>query len=275
MKRSIFIIIVSLLLFFYESYAQTDVELDTEFGARVSVGVDKEINQKVRLSLEEELRFDDNLRGFNRMQTTIQADYKLLRGVKFGVGYMLVNPYSSSENSFSNARHRCMFDIAGSLRYGQWRFSLKERFQATYRSGDFNTYQNPRTALSLKSRFMVKYKYSEFLLPYAYVELRNTLNAPVVSAYYDGSNYVTASGSTTGEEGWFLDGFNGCYVNRIRLGLGMDVHKDIHNAFTVCLMLDRVSNKIVDANAAGTKLKSYTKEVGFVGNIGFNYVYSF
>jgi hypothetical protein len=101
------------------------------------------------------------------------------------------------------------------------------------------------------------------------------LNAPVVVASYDGTNYLTSSGSKTGDAGWFLDGFSGNYLNRIRLGVGAQIKFDVHNGLNICLLLDRVSDKIVDANAEGTKLKSYTKETGFVGQIGVGYVYSF
>jgi hypothetical protein len=33
-----------------------------------------------------------------------------------------------------------------------------------------------------------------------------TLNAPTISAYYNGSSYLTDDYSTEGEAGWFLDG---------------------------------------------------------------------
>ena len=36
-----------------------------------------------------------------------------------------------------------------------------------------------------------------------------------------------------------------------------------------------VSDKVVDANADGTKLKSYTKEKGFKGTLGAGYVFAF
>lgn len=101
------------------------------------------------------------------------------------------------------------------------------------------------------------------------------LDYTVVVASYDGTNYLTSSGSKTGDAGWFLDGFSGNYFNRIRLGVGAQIKFDVHNGLNICLLLDRVSDKIIDANAEGTKLKSYTKETGFVGQIGVGYVYSF
>lgn len=255
--------------------AQTSVDLDSEFGGRISVGIDKKIQKGLHVSLDEELRLDDNFKSVNRLQMNLGVDYKLMQYIKLGVGYSLINPYDMTENAFSDAKHRIVFSATGIVRYGQWRFALKEQFQLTHRTGSFNEYQNPRNALTLKSRLSAKYNYSERFAPYVFVEFRSVLNAPVVVASYDGTNYLTSSGSKTGDAGWFLDGFSGSYLNRIRLGVGAQIKFDVHNGLNICLLLDRVSDKIVDANAEGTKLKSYTKETGFVGQIGVGYVYSF
>ena len=138
-----------------------------------------------------------------------------------------------------------------------------------------NEYQNPRTALALKSRLKLTYKGFRRWEPYGYVEMRNTLNAPVIKANFDGTYYVTDAGSRTGEAGWFLDGFSGCYVNRLRGSLGAEYKIDRRNSLNFYILLDHVSDKVVDANASGTKLKSYTREQGFAAHLGAAYEYSF
>ena len=189
----------------------------------------------------------------------------------------LIAPYSSANSAFKSVRHRLMLDASYTYRFGDWQLSLKERLQATYRTGDMNEYQNPRTALTLKSRLKVQYKGLRRLTPYAYLELRNTLNAPVISAYYNESTgeYFTSEGSLTGDAGWFLEGFSGAYVNRVRGCLGAEYRLDRRSRLEAYLLLDRISDKQVDANAEGTKLKSYTRETGFVGWINIGYSYSF
>ena len=274
MKKSIAYI---LLLFFvpFTVSAQTDVDLESELCGRISVGVDKKITKGFHVTIDEELRQNNNLANFDRLQTNIGAKYKVHPNVKIGLGYSLINPYSTTDKAFGKARHRITFDVAGNLVFGQLQFSLKERLQMTHRTGDLNTYQNPRNALALKSRLTVKYKCSERLSPFAYLEIRNTLNAPVISANFDGTNYLTDTGSKTGEPGWFLDGFCGNYVNRIRGAFGADYSFDRHNSLNICLLLDRISNKVVDANNEGTKLKSYTRETGILAHIAVAYVYAF
>ncbi|MBQ3733781.1 MAG: DUF2490 domain-containing protein [Bacteroidales bacterium] len=254
--------------------AQTDVALDPEFGARVSVGLDKKIVKGFHITLSEEVRFDNNFKSFDRLQTQLGFTYKVNPYLKFGLGYILNAPYSSTNSAFKNLRHRLYFDVKGTVKAGSWAFSLKERFQWTYRAGDFNEYQYPRNALMLKSRLMVKYN-TRVASPYLYFELRNFLNAPVIRANYDGTNYVNDDGSQTGAAGWFLHSFKGGYINRYRTCLGVDIKVNKHNKLDFYFLGDVVSDKVVDANAEGTKLKSYTKEHGFVGSIGAEYVFSF
>lgn len=273
--------VLTIALIFFASFgfpslkAQTDVELDPEFGGRLSVSVDKKLARGLHVSLEEEIRMDNNFSSFDRFHTTLALSYKVSDYLKLGVGYAMINPYSSSNSAFKSSRHRLMLDATGSLRFGDWRLSLRERFQATYRSGDMNEYQNPRTALTLKSRLKLSYKGLRRLEPYAYIELRNTLNAPVISASYDGTNYLTSALSQYGEAGWFIDSWSGVYVNRVRGSVGFDYRLSKASSIDVSLMADHIMDKVVDANAEGTKLKSYTRETGFVGWINIGYSYSF
>jgi len=255
--------------------AQDDVDLDNEFGGRVSVELDKKLRKGLHVSLEEEVRFDNNFGAFDRFHTTLGLSYKVHPNVKVGVGYALINPYSSTNAAFKNARHRVMVDASANYKVGAWTFSLKERVQLTYRTGDMNEYQNPRAAFSLKSRLKAQYRVSASLTPYAYIELRNTLNAPVIAAYRDeDGTYVTEDGYETGNAGWFISGWNGVYVNRLRGSVGVNYKFDKHNTLNLYILADRVMDKVVDANAEGTKLKSYTRETGFIGQVGVAYTYS-
>lgn len=274
--RTLVIFAIVLSVFGFPSVkAQTDVDLDPEVGGRLSVSIDKKLARGLHISLEEEIRMDNNFGSFDRFHTTLGLSYKVNDYLKLGVGYAMINPYSSSDGAFKSSRHRLMLDATGSLRFGDWRLSLRERFQATYRSDDMNEYQNPRTALTLKSRLKLSYKGLRRLEPYAYVELRNTLNAPVISASYDGTNYLTSALSQYGEAGWFIDSWTGMYVNRVRGSIGFEYRLSKASRIDISLLADRIVDKVVDANAEGTKLKSYTRETGFVGWINIGYSYSF
>lgn len=276
MKRLTLIALTTLLaLGIPRSIAQTDVDLDTEFGGRLSVSFDKKIRKGLHVKLEEEIRMDNNFGSFDRFHTTLGLTYKVNEYLKLGVGYALINPYSGTNSAFKSSRHRLMADATGTIHFGSWKLSLRERFQATYRSGDMNEYQNPRTALTLKSKLKLSYKGLQRIEPYAYIELRNTLNAPVISAYYDGSNYLTSTLTQSGAAGWFIDSWTGVYVNRIRGSIGFDYRISKNSNIDVSILGDYIIDKVVDANAEGTKLKSYTREKGFVGWIAAGYSYKF
>ncbi len=274
MKHKHLIIISILLTAAITANAQTDVALDPEFGARVSAGLDKKIRKGFHILLNEEVRFDNNFRSFDRLETTLGLTYKVNPYLKFGLGYMFIAPYSSTNSAFKNLRHRLYLDVKGTVHAGPWSFSLKERFQWTYRMGDFNEYQYPRNALMLKSRLTVKYN-TLIADPYLYFELRNFLNAPVIYANFDGTHYLTDEGLEKGDPGWFLHSFRGGYINRFRTCIGVEIKANLRNKLNFYFLGDFVNDKVVDANAEGTKLKSYTRERGFVGSIGAEYVYSF
>ena len=276
MKSKQIIILVMGLVFSMMAFSQTDVAMDPEFGGRVAISVDKKITKGLHVSLEEEVRFDNNFGSLDRLQTTLGVSYKVHPNIKIGLGYALINGYGANSGSFKNPRHRLMADATGTLHLGNWNLSLKERFQVTRRTGDFNPYQNPKDALTLKSRLKAQYKGFGKVQPYAYFEVRNYLNAPVIEAAYDGSVYVTMDDySEEGESGWFLKGFNGGYVNRLRGSLGVDIRLDKRSTLNFYFMGDYLMDKVVDANAEGTKLKSYTKETGFRGWLGARYEFAF
>ena len=256
--------------------AQTNESLSPEFGGRIAARLNKKIVNRLHVTLEEEIRLDNNFTKFDRFHTTLFLNYKLSENIKLGLGYALITPYSSTSESFKNVRHRLMLDAKYTMQFGYWSFSVKERLQMTHRTGDYNVYQNPANAITLKSRLKAQYKGLGKFSPYVYFELRQYLNAPVISAAYDGTNYYTIEDlSEYGSPGWFLNGYKGSYINRYRGSIGVDIRLNRNNILNFYILTDYVSDKVVDANSEGTKLKSYTKETGFVGWFGAGYEYTF
>ena len=276
MKKNINIFVISIaMLLPFAAVAQTDDKQSPEVGGRVSFAFDKKIVKGLHASIEEELRFDNNFKSFDRFHTTVALKYKVHENVKLGLGYSLINSYSSSSSSFKNARHRAFFDVTGTLKLGKWNLSLKERFQSTFRSGQYNAFQNPSCAMTLKSRLMVKYKGFRTVVPYAYFELRTYFNAPVVSAAYDGSDYYTLDGEDSGDSGWFLNGFRGVYNNRYRGATGAEINLAKGHSLDFYFLGDYFIDKEVDANSDGSELKSYSRKYGFMGTLGVAYKFSF
>ena len=170
---------------------------------------------------------------------------------------------------------RFAFDLTGSVKSGDWTFSLKERFQVTHRSGSFNTYQNPTNAMLMKTRLMAKYRGYDWIKPYGYIELRNTLNAPAIKATYNSAKgtYSSTDGST--EPGWFISGWNNAYINRVRGTLGCNVPLGDAHELDLYLMTDYYTDKKVDASSDGKELQSYTLRHGINVTLGIGYTFSF
>lgn len=280
-KRWIIAIILGLVFIFPNCNiqtlsAQTEENLDPEFGLELYAGLEKKIIKGLHITLEEEMRLDNNFKSFDRLQTTLGISYKVHKNIKLGLSYRLINPYSSSSKAFKTSRHRLMFDITGTLHFGKWNLSLKEQFLWTYHTGSsYNVYQYPRNELALKSRLMIKYKGHHIAEPYAYVELRNVFNAPSITANYDGTSYLTEDGNATDLPGWFISSYSNAYINRVRGAIGVDVKINKHNSLKFQIFGDYIYDKVVDANSEGTKLKSYTIEKGFVGKLKIGYTFSF
>lgn len=202
------------------------------------------------------------VRGGDVLMNQVRADATL------GMGYQLT-PWLHTAGYYTfigkcdfhrelSHRHRLGLNLTASYKVGDWTFSEKETLMFTHRSGEMNTWQNPRNALALKSRVKVEWKANKNIRPFLAFEVRNTLNAPSLQGYvYDRSQhrYTTLSGDVYGEPGWMLDGFNDVYINRLRLQPGVKMRLDKRRSVSLYALLDYRYDKDIDISADGTRLK--------------------
>ena len=119
-----------------------------KFGLWTEVGLDKAISKKVSFNTGVGYRADDNLRSSSRFDLGLGFDYKPVKGLKFGLGYVLIDQHNPREvkthfnnsgnwngfnvdHSFWRLKNRFYFDAAGKVSVGRFSFSLRERYQAT------------------------------------------------------------------------------------------------------------------------------------------------
>ncbi|MCR5003237.1 MAG: DUF2490 domain-containing protein [Bacteroidales bacterium] len=251
---------ILLMAFTVPAFAASDDD-DSAVGARLSGGINYKIKKGFHLNASEEIRFNSN-DGFDKSYTNVGLDYKLNPYLKVGCGYdlILVNGTSAFK-----VRHRIAGDITGTVKAGNWKFSLKEKFQGTYRSG-VNTYQKPEFALNLKSRFKVAYKVNYKVQPYASVELRHLLNGAEWSEEGTTSSYASAS---------YL-GHSDAYMNRVRTMVGVDWKVSQQSAFDIFLVYDANNDTIIDSNKEGSTLKAqiYDEKTSLFA-VGVAYTFSF
>lgn len=237
-------------------------DLESELGARFSASADRKLAKGLHLSLDGEVRMDDNFSSLDRWQLGAKLSYKVNPYLKLGAGYVFIDKLKSAGDW--SPRHRFYAEATGGIRTGDWRFSLKERLQLTHRNADdMNIYQGNPDAITLKSRLKVEYKGLRRVSPYGYVEVRTVLNDPACSATWDGTAFSDYS----------FNGYTDAYLNRVRGALGLEWKLSKRHALDFSLLGDYCYDKVVDTNAEGTKLKSigYTRNFRLIPCIGYQF----
>lgn len=266
------------------AFAQTTVDEGLSFGARATVEADAKLASGLHLLGHEEVRYYFDAEDILRLYTGIGIDYKVLPWLKAGAEYELINRYKADTDAKEpvfewSIRHRGNFYLTGSWKTPWWQFGLKETFRMTYRPGDMNPYQAPRTALALKSRASVKYLGIGSVVPFASFEVRNTLNDASYSGTYNASAKENKDIYTNEQ---FL-GYKHAYINRLRAQLGVEVKFDKHHELEFYLLGDKYKEKEIDTNREGSDswkenglvLKSITWHQGYRLWAGVGYKWEF
>lgn len=184
-----------------------------DFGLDFTLEAQKKLSKQWSLSLEAEYRTRNNTKTSDRWAFGLSADYKATKWLKASAGYTLL--YDNNEKisyfdatddavldgdadegdpkkcaQYWQARHRFNVSLTADKKlFGDFRFSLRERWQYTYRPGYTvserwsyldNAYDGNEKHYSgkgknvLRSRLQVEYdKKGLNLTPYANVELFN------------------------------------------------------------------------------------------------------
>ena len=184
------------------SMAQSDAGLWT------SVGIDKKINKKLSFGLEGEFRSRNDFKTADRWSVGLDATWKFNKKFRVAAGYVLLNDNRKEKISYNNddptsvnyynnwrpsywtVRHRVFAGFGLSTDVGRWSFSLRERWQYTYRPektvqrfnfdeekfGWEDKVRSGKGKHQLRSRFQVEYdKKHALFTPFASIELYNSM----------------------------------------------------------------------------------------------------
>ena len=276
------VLLILALLLPAAAFAQETVDEGTSFGARATVEADAKLAKGLHLTAHEEFRWYSGDEDILRFYTGIGLEYKVLPFLKVGGEYEYINRLKHDEDDNANewsVRHRGNFFLTGTWKTTDWQFGLKETFRMTYRPGDFNTLQSPRTALALKHKASVKYLGWGSVVPFAAFEVRNTLN----DAAYSGTHHPGATKNVDKYTDEKFLGYNHAYVNRLRAQVGVTVKFDKHHELDFYLLGDRYKDKEIDTNREGSAswqenglvLKSIEWRTGNLISAGVGYKWSF
>ncbi|MBR5166765.1 MAG: DUF2490 domain-containing protein [Salinivirgaceae bacterium] len=247
--------------------AQDAIDDGSDFGGRFSAEVDKKLAKGLHTFANGEVRFNENFSNFWRYQGTAGVSYKVNNYLKTAVSYTFIERKTTKDTLTEwKIRHRFTFDITGSYRVGDFKLSLRERLQMTNKKVN-NKYQDVENGWTLRTRLMAQYKGLTDWTPYAYVDIRNTLNAPKWTYTFDDLKGVYSDYS------W--EGYKDVYINRVRLGLGAEWELSKQHSFDFYGLYDFCNEKDIDSNKKGTKLHSVFNHHSRNIYLGVGYKFSF
>ena len=209
MERNLIIIALAALMAAPAAKAQSD-----DFGVWYEVGAEKKLSMKWNVAAEAEFRTRDNSKETDRWSVGINAEYKLLKGLKASAGYTLLYDNHAEEldlksdgltpnkwtPTYWSPRHRLNLTLSGSVDWQRLRFSLRERWQYTYRPVaegkrydiDENSWMDvkSKTKNVLRSRLQIDYDIPNWKFdPYVSVEMFNASGGIEKMRYTLGVDY--------------------------------------------------------------------------------------
>jgi Protein of unknown function (DUF2490). len=136
MNREKLLIIFFISLFFINLSAQNN-----QFGIWTELNVKKSIDKRWSISAQGEYRTTNGLSQTDRWNFGLNTSYKLTSWLKADAGYLWIqnkNPERTTSkgnivSSYWLNRHRTNVSLTGSLNWNKLKFSLRERWQYTYR----------------------------------------------------------------------------------------------------------------------------------------------
>lgn len=203
---------------------------------RQSASVAYDLPKGFDISLEEELRevVYDNQRDpsayFGKTYTTVNVGWKFFNytdpntnykySLKLDAGYTLRYLATKGTNPTECLVHRPIVALTGSATFGDWKVSLRERYQVDCRLDSVNPLEKAKNKMELRSRVRVEYQIpGKPLKPYAQIELTNTLNEPT---------WRGLTHPTTGEAI-----YGGQYLNSVRTMVGLKWKLDKNNSLSL------------------------------------------
>lgn len=186
------IIFTGLIMGFLFAGVKSGNAQETDFGAWVALDIKKDITRKFSLELKEEVRVFRDFGEFDRVSTSLSAEYALVKWLKAGVGYAWIYNHKVKSDTWDH-RHRYFLFLQGKYKLGRMDVSLRERFQSTFYDEDVSGFEYGHKNY-LRSRLQVAYDIpANKTEPYASAEMYYSLNKT-------GGNEVNAMRYTLGVE---------------------------------------------------------------------------
>lgn len=173
MEKKYRVLLFAFLCFFsLKNYAQS-----SDLGSTIEAEISKRFFKKLDLSISAEWRQREDLKEIDRYSFGGDIGYRFNSYLKIGAAYNYIQ-FNHNKKGWET-RHRYHAYATGSYKYNRLKFSLRERFQSTYRVGVKETYKRANPKFIMRSKFEIDYNIRKSMFePYVSAELYNTLNDP-------------------------------------------------------------------------------------------------
>ena len=205
-------------LFVILQLSLTNASANDDFGMWGEVQAEKELSERWSVGAGVQYRGRDNLKSADRWSFGVEGNYQITPWLKATAGYTLLDDKHYKENSkrttysdYWSIRHRFNVSFTGSVNWGKFTFSLRERWQYTYRPAKSAQVYEMGTGTEVgekvyngkgknlwRNRIQVKMKLNSLFRPYVNAE-----------------SYVAKE------------------LEKIRYNAGTELHIDKHNSFDV------------------------------------------
>ncbi len=142
-----------------------------------SIKIDKKINKKLTARFEHETRYNITHNDLARLLNTFEVDYSINKPFNVGLAYTHIYNHNIKKDIYAN-RHRYYGYVRFKKKYGNFSYSIREKFQSTYYNESVESVKyNPQMAL--RSKAEISYNFKKLSLsPYLNGQIRNSINNP-------------------------------------------------------------------------------------------------
>jgi hypothetical protein len=169
MKR--LLLSISIVLFTLPAFSQRD-----DFGAWMTLSLNKDLSKKFTLGLDQEFRLKENLTTINLFYTNVGVSYKVTKFLKVGLVYRMINK-QKNDGSYG-MRSRIYSDLTFKVKPGKWTFSNRTRYQIEWRQAGYNSELNGLPEAYLRNLTKIGHEIGPHATPYVATEFRWQLQNP-------------------------------------------------------------------------------------------------
>jgi len=197
MKKLITTCIVAFLCL--SAFAQTN-----DFGMWNTLSINKSLNSKFGLGIDQELRLRDNCTTVNLVYTNFGVNYKVRDWFKIALVYRFIDKH---KDDFSwGVRHRVYTDLTFKVKPENFALSYRARFQMEWRGLGYDASLGNAPEVFLRNQVKCAYKGAGNFEPYAGIEIRWQIQNPRIpyhesidrARYFAGVSYDFNKHNTVG-----------------------------------------------------------------------------